>query len=434
MILKPWEQNWELLNSESKSGGQGTTKIVHRKGDDLYKPHVLKILNRQKDADRRRRFYREVTSLLTLDHRGVPKLYESNAELFANLDVDLYFVQEYIKGDTLEDFIAKTPIQFQDSFKLLNSLLDILEHCHRQDIYHRDIKPDNVILRCNNIEDPVLIDFGQSFNTETDELSTITFEGQIIGNRFLMLPEFTSPSSNRKDPRSDITVCCGIFFFVLTGLRPVTLLDDKSRPPHQQDAPKDKLIALHGINTRKLFALFDQAFDVHIDYRFQSIDSLRASLSGISLSRSNNMNTGNETITDRIVRIRNTIISSTDQRRLSLAKNALEHTNKQIDQVLQELLSQLGRDFARLQGGYGIRISELALGNTLGIIHTLSNKKFTPRFTVKVIGTEVLIGVEEKEQLRELIRVPLSATEFGEEHKAIIKEFFITNLESILDE
>lgn len=64
-------------------------------------------------------------------------------------------------------------------------MADAVEHSHAAGGIHRDIKPDNVMLR-DSKPDPVLIDFGLTFN-RFDVEDSLTGDHQELGNRFLRL-------------------------------------------------------------------------------------------------------------------------------------------------------------------------------------------------------------------------------------------------------
>src|SRR5688572_25437057 len=70
-----------------------------------------------------------------------------------------YFVMTFEEGRTLETHFAKPPAQ-SELDELLVPLLNALEALHAAGIYHRDISPDNILVRDDDT--PVLIDFGAS--------------------------------------------------------------------------------------------------------------------------------------------------------------------------------------------------------------------------------------------------------------------------------
>ena len=225
---KPWEENWKIIEN-IRGGRQGQTYLVEPKNNSFpANKHVLKKLNKQNDSERCSRMYREVADLATLDCPGIPKLIDSNSQLFKS-DIPLYMVTEFIPGDTLSNFIKTEVVNIFSAVSLTIKLLDTLEDCHQIGIVHRDIKPDNIIIKNNDISTPVLIDFGISFNKVDESATDLTPTWQQLGNRFFQLPELAEKSSLQRDPRSDITQICGILFFTITGKFPLYLLDSENR-------------------------------------------------------------------------------------------------------------------------------------------------------------------------------------------------------------
>jgi serine/threonine protein kinase, bacterial len=103
------------------------------------------------------RFQREAAILESLGEGSdqIPSLYAN----FSEADV-FYLVEEWIEGDTLVQKIEKEGLMSESAVrKLLLSLLPVLDYLHQRKIVHRDIKPDNIILRWRDGK-PVLIDFG----------------------------------------------------------------------------------------------------------------------------------------------------------------------------------------------------------------------------------------------------------------------------------
>jgi serine/threonine protein kinase len=281
---KPWTARWREL-SRLGQGGHGTATLVEPLDSSVPEgQYVLKVQHSPNDLERRARMYREVVALETLNHPGVQRVIESNAKNFADVQQRLYLVTEYIEGPTLEERIGRERPTMADALALLMRLTDIVSYCHFQEVVHRDIKPDNVVLRSDAVADPVLLDFGLSFNREAAEESPLTAAGQHLGNRFLVLPELQGSSGNKRDPRSDLTLLCGVLFFVLSGERPDTLLDEKSRMPHQRPGPANEFGSLPANTRTHLNRLFDMGFRVTIDQRFQSAEQLQASLRSIANS------------------------------------------------------------------------------------------------------------------------------------------------------
>jgi serine/threonine protein kinase len=89
---------------------------------------------------------REAAALESYDHARIPKLIESNAILHTDRAAQLYLVTEFIRGDTLAKHHRK-PFALDDAMEIAEQLADAVEYLQSNDAVHRDIKPDNVILR-----------------------------------------------------------------------------------------------------------------------------------------------------------------------------------------------------------------------------------------------------------------------------------------------
>ncbi|MBD0264689.1 MAG: serine/threonine protein kinase, partial [Tolypothrix sp. Co-bin9] len=103
------------------------------------------------------RFKREAAILEDLggETKQIPILYA-----YFQLDGLFYLVQEWIEGDTLTKKVDEQGSLSESAVKeILVNLLPVTEYVHNQGIIHRDIKPDNIILRHRDRK-PVLIDFG----------------------------------------------------------------------------------------------------------------------------------------------------------------------------------------------------------------------------------------------------------------------------------
>jgi serine/threonine protein kinase len=100
-------------------------------------------------------FEREARQLQQLGHHSqIPGL-----SAYFSENNQLYLIQQYIEGETLEQISQKQGVWTEQQVKeLLTSLLPVLEFIHQQKVIHRDLKPDNIMRRRNG--EYVLIDFG----------------------------------------------------------------------------------------------------------------------------------------------------------------------------------------------------------------------------------------------------------------------------------
>ncbi|OKH52296.1 hypothetical protein NIES2101_14945 [Calothrix sp. HK-06] len=144
------------------------------------------------------RFQREAAILEELGgkHNQIPNLYA-----YFQLNGLFYLVQEYIDGETLANKVSKQGIISESIVReILLRLLQLLDYIHSNRIIHRDIKPDNIILRYKDGL-PVLIDFGAvrevmgtSVNSQGKPTSTIVIgtPGYMPSEQAMGRPVFSS--------------------------------------------------------------------------------------------------------------------------------------------------------------------------------------------------------------------------------------------------
>jgi serine/threonine protein kinase len=169
-------------------------------------------------------FQREATILYQIEHPQVPKFRERFEQ-----DQRLFLVEDYVAGKTYRNLLAERQAIGQtfteaEVLQLIQSLLPILEHIHSRGIIHRDISPENIILRDSD-RLPVLIDFGVVKELATrlqtpDNTSSVTSVGKLG----------YSPSeqmqTGRAYPSSDLYALAVTAIVLLTGKEPAELFDE----------------------------------------------------------------------------------------------------------------------------------------------------------------------------------------------------------------
>ena len=91
-----------------------------------------------------------------------------------------------ITHDTLRTY--RTRSTTDSGHQIIPQVLKILRVVHSNGIWHRDVKPNNIILADGKPNFPALVDFGLS-NQKVQYFGFTTEDGQEVGNRFLQLPE-----------------------------------------------------------------------------------------------------------------------------------------------------------------------------------------------------------------------------------------------------
>lgn len=327
-----YKTNWKSTALSNKAGGQGVISQVQNK-----KNNTLGALKQLKDqhnkvTERRERFKNEVHSLKTLAIKGVPKILEDNLENVKDKSVKLYFICDWIDGVTLSDYIqSKKKIDFNSKVNLVIQLCEILKVCHSKGIYHRDIKPDNIIISDDKL---FLVDFGIAFSDHTSK-DYITDIGQELGNRFLRIPDL-SAGREKRDPRADITLAVAIFFYLIFQKSPRILIDEKGKPPHI--SMKNEVIENKYERWEQIENIFEIGFKTSVDLRFQKIEEFQSKLEELITSKENK----NINPMDDELRKFNKLMDSTIAQEWARVENDLFESSKNLEQTLRNLATNNG--------------------------------------------------------------------------------------------
>ena len=367
-----------------RSGGQGKLRLLRRRDDPTAPPVVLKELKNQTDLERRRRMRREITTLETLPHPSTPLLLEHNTENFTNSNVDLYSVFEFIPGLTLREYVTQQgPLSLEKSIALVCALLETVGVYHEAGIGHRDIKPDNIILRNSDPLSPALIDFGLTFNIN-EPSDDETPDWQQVGNRFLSLPEHAAFSANKRDLRSDISFCVAILFFALTGEHPATLTDGEGRLPHQRPGLRDRLEALPKGPRLTLLHVFDIGFAFRLAHRWQNLDALRTHIERI---------TAQVTEEDRTDAIIADIQARAEAIRDNLAiKNAIDQTRARIKAATLTAIGKMGQGYEPNISERLTTMDDMSSWIRCGVLSIYDGRLTNTYYGIKAVGDELVIS------------------------------------------
>ncbi len=151
-------------------------------------------------------FLKEIRIWGDLHHKNIVKLYKANIYPCPYLEI------EYVDGGSL-DGISK-PVSVEKASKLINDLLDGLKEAHSKNIYHLDLKPENVLLTSDG--EPKITDWGLSKIAKHSKYS------KVAGHTLMYAaPELFSPEDfGKADCRTDIFQIGTIFYELVTGKNP----------------------------------------------------------------------------------------------------------------------------------------------------------------------------------------------------------------------
>jgi hypothetical protein len=181
------------------------------------------------DADRVRRFQREIQILTRIHHPAVVRILDSG-----DSPAGLFFVTELVEGEDLKLAIRRRgPFPPAEAARIGATLAEALAAAHAQGVIHRDVKPNNVMIA--NDGSLRLLDFGLARGAGVD-MATLTRTGTVLGTPGYMSPE--QFDAHGVDERSDIYSLGVVLFEVLTGRLPFlgqtplsVALAHKTEPP-----------------------------------------------------------------------------------------------------------------------------------------------------------------------------------------------------------
>ena len=189
------------------SGGMGT---VYRAYDERLQREVA--VKEVADSDPRW-VLREAQAAARLNHPGIVALYE-----FGERDDKTLLVSELVRGRTLADLHRTGELCDREIGRIACNLSDALAHAHARGVIHRDIKPDNVIVREDDDgpQRAKLMDFGIA---RIAGAPTLTADGQVVGTLAYMSPE--QAEGEVAGPESDIYSLAMTVYECFSGDNPV---------------------------------------------------------------------------------------------------------------------------------------------------------------------------------------------------------------------
>lgn len=192
--------------------GEGGMANVYLARDTILDRHVaVKVLRGDLAGDEKfvRRFQREALSASSLSHPNIVEIYDVGED-----EGNFYIVMEYIEGKTLKQLIKKRGVlSLSETMDIMLQLLDALASAHDSYIIHRDIKPQNIMIKDSGLVK--ITDFGIAVALNSTEL---TQTNSVMGSVHYLPPE--QASGKGSTIRSDIYSLGILMFEMLTGKVP----------------------------------------------------------------------------------------------------------------------------------------------------------------------------------------------------------------------
>jgi non-specific serine/threonine protein kinase len=272
--------------SQLGAGGMGEVYLAN--DTKLDRKVALKILpsgmvdaTSGASSDRVRRFVQEAKAASALNHPNILTIYEID-----EIDSEHFIATEFVDGYTLRDRIRMGPLEPREALDIGIQIASALCATHSVGIIHRDIKPDNIMLRHDGIVK--VLDFGlakltpeRQTSTETDSMAPTqhffkTEVGVVMGTAQYMSPE--QARGLEVDARTDIWSLGCVLYEMVAGHQPfhaATTVDVMSGILSREP---DSLLAHLPEGPRDYDRIVSRALRKDRDERYQTVKDLQSDL------------------------------------------------------------------------------------------------------------------------------------------------------------
>ncbi|OYY74225.1 MAG: hypothetical protein B7Y40_05665 [Gammaproteobacteria bacterium 28-57-27] len=260
----------------SESGGMGRVLLINDITGTLDGQLALKYC-REEDDEYVKRFCREVR--LLKQFAGNTKVVEV---LHSNTEHDPpYFVMKFYPEGDLTNRVDKIKGNPEEQERVFNLMIDCIAELHANDVFHRDIKPQNFLVDGAGL---VVSDFG--LGMEPGSTSRFTSSSMLWGTEGYLPPEFHHGGFKYADHSGDVFMLGKSFYVLATKQNPTYLMENEVNPA--------------------LFHVIERACELDKNDRYRSLAELRRALTmayDVMLGRGGHLGEVSQllaTITDRL--------------------------------------------------------------------------------------------------------------------------------------
>lgn len=259
-------KGFDLIHSKVVAIKENWPEKASRQGKSIVWPSSITPQNRQKQIQEIRN---EAERIKKCVHPNIVEVYESFEE-----NNTAYIILSFIEGRALSKVLQEEGcLEEARVNRYFIQIAEALKLVHFNQILHRDIKPDNILVNKQDV--PILIDFGaaREFIANTSQTHT-----QIVSEGYAPLEQYASRA--KRSASTDLYALCASIYELLTGELPAsateriateTLIPPRQLVPHI--SPITEQVILAGMKMR-------------VEERFQTADELIDALKGKFVSPS----------------------------------------------------------------------------------------------------------------------------------------------------
>jgi eukaryotic-like serine/threonine-protein kinase len=196
----------------SRKLGEGGMSDVYLATDTLLHREVaIKILRQELSIDpvNLLRFQREANAASKLNHPHIVEIFDVGEE-----DGRHYIVMEVVRGKTLKELIQQRgALDVKEAIFMMRQIISALAHAHTHNIIHRDIKPQNILVKDDG--SIKIADFGIAMAMDATQLTQVD---SVMGSVHYMAPECAR--GEIASVQSDVYALGVVFYELLSGQVP----------------------------------------------------------------------------------------------------------------------------------------------------------------------------------------------------------------------
>lgn len=192
--------------------GSGPMSLVYR-AEDLHRGGVvaIKVLPHMSRVHAER-FLREGEALAKFRHPAIVRY------VAHGVDGDTFYVaMQWLEGQPLSSRLRTGTLELDEAMTLMTRLSGALAAIHTQGLVHRDVKPSNIMLEQERVDQATILDFGVARSASDGR--ALTASGVLVGSPGYLAPE-QARSARHVDARADVFAAGCVLFRCLTGRLP----------------------------------------------------------------------------------------------------------------------------------------------------------------------------------------------------------------------